>query len=74
MTNNSHLQYQIVLSWEKKNLPQNGKVNRSVMVNAALLNNKKLVAAFYDFDYRIDVDFLQGRVYIPYFLLLGVIF
>ena len=49
------------LSWEKVNLPQDGKINRRVMVEAALTNNATLVAALYDFDYRIDVDFLEGE-------------
>ena len=31
------------------------------MVEAALQNNVKLVGALYDFDYRIDVDFLEGK-------------
>ena len=31
------------------------------MVEAALTNNATLVAALYDFDYRIDVDFLEGE-------------
>ena len=31
------------------------------MVDAALQNNSKLVSALYDFDYRIDVDFLAGN-------------
>ena len=30
------------------------------MVDAALQNNSKLVSALYDFEYRIDVDFLAG--------------
>ena len=30
------------------------------MVDAALQNISKLVSALYDFDYRIDVDFLAG--------------
>ena len=50
-----------VLSWEKVNLPQDGKINRRVMVGAALANDTTLVAALYDFDYRIDVDFLEGK-------------
>ena len=51
----------LVLSWEKTNLPQDSKINRKVMVDAALQNNSKLVSALYDFDYRIDVDFLAGN-------------
>ena len=51
----------LVLSWEKINLPQDGKINRRVMVGAALANDATLVAALYDFDYRIDVDFLEGK-------------
>ena len=31
------------------------------MVGAALANDTTLVAALYDFDYRIDVDFLEGK-------------
>ena len=60
----------LVLSWEKTNLPQDSKINRKVMVDAALQNNSKLVSALYDFDYRIDVDFLAGN---KYFLILMVI-
>merc|ERR1712226_516887 len=30
-----------VLSWEKTNLPQDSKINRKVMVDAALQNNSK---------------------------------
>ena len=30
------------------------------MVDAALMKNTKLLAALYDFDYRIDVHFLEG--------------
>ena len=53
----------LVLSWEKTNLPQDSKINRKVMVDAALQNNSKLVSALYDFEYRIDVDFLAGNKY-----------
>ena len=56
-----HYKYHTVLSWEKTNLPQDGKVNRKVMLDAALMRNTKLVAALYDFDYRIDVNFLEGK-------------
>ena len=61
----------LVLSWEKTNLPQDSKINRKVMVDAALQNNSKLVSALYDFDYRIDVDFLAGNTFL---ILLVVIF
>ena len=61
----------LVLSWEKTNLPQDSKINRKVMVDAALQNNSKLVSALYDFDYRIDVDFLAGNKFL---ILLVIIF
>ena len=61
----------LVLSWEKVNLPQDGKINRRVMVEAALTNNATLVAALYDFDYRIDVDFLEGETRITNLLKLA---
>ena len=61
----------LVLSWEKTNLPQDSKINRKVMVDAALQNNSNLVSALYDFDYRIDVDFLAGNKFL---ILLVIIF
>ena len=53
----SFLYYWSVLNWEKTNLPQASKINRRVMVDAALAEKKKLVSALYNFEYRIDVDF-----------------
>ena len=40
------------------------------MVDAALQNNSKLVSALYDFDYRIDVDFLAGNKHLLILLII----
>ena len=56
--------------WEKTNLPQDSKINRKVMVDAALQNNSKLVSALYDFDYRIDVDFLAGNKFLIFLVII----